>query len=244
MTAGLGTRVLVCTGGRPERHQTLLDALSLPFTVVPVSGEPTVDVARSAVAIARDFARRRGAGDRWRQRARPRQGDGGTARERRGPARLPRGHRRRAPAHRARAADDRGTDDIGDRVGGDGERRARVPAALRQGEPAGPEHAARDRRGRRGPRPSIVRRRSPQPAGWTPSRSVSSRSCRRLRRRSPTGWRCRDCGGPRRACAAPTPTARIAPPARTWPSAAWSAGWRWPTPSSVRCTGSPGCWAG
>ena len=55
MTARLGTRVVVCTGGRPERHQTLLDALSLPFTVVPVSGEPTVDVARSAVAIARDF---------------------------------------------------------------------------------------------------------------------------------------------------------------------------------------------
>ncbi len=56
MTAGLGTRVLVCTGGKPERHQTLLDALSLPFTVVSVSSEPTVDVARSAVAIARDFA--------------------------------------------------------------------------------------------------------------------------------------------------------------------------------------------
>ena len=56
MTVGLGTRVLVCTGGRPERHQRLLDALSLPFTVVSVSGEPTVDVARSAVAIAREFA--------------------------------------------------------------------------------------------------------------------------------------------------------------------------------------------
>jgi alcohol dehydrogenase class IV len=56
MTAGLGTRVLVCTGGRPERHQKLLDALSLPFTVVPVTAEPTVDVARSAVAIGRDFA--------------------------------------------------------------------------------------------------------------------------------------------------------------------------------------------
>ncbi|MGS0688620.1 iron-containing alcohol dehydrogenase [Nakamurella sp. GG22] len=55
MTAGLGTRVLVCTGGRPERHHTLVDALSLPFTVVPVSGEPTVDTARSAVALARDF---------------------------------------------------------------------------------------------------------------------------------------------------------------------------------------------
>ena len=56
MTVGLGSRVLVCTGGRPERHQKLLDALSVPFTVVPVSGEPTVDVAGSAVAIGRDFA--------------------------------------------------------------------------------------------------------------------------------------------------------------------------------------------
>jgi alcohol dehydrogenase class IV len=56
MTVGLGTRVLVRTSGRPERHQKLLDALSLPSTVVPVSGEPTVDVARSAVAIAREFA--------------------------------------------------------------------------------------------------------------------------------------------------------------------------------------------
>ncbi len=51
MTAGLGTRVLVCTGGHPERHQKLLDALSLPFTVVPVSAEPTVDAARSAGAL-------------------------------------------------------------------------------------------------------------------------------------------------------------------------------------------------
>ncbi len=55
MTVRLGTRVLVCTGRRPERHQKLLDALSLPFTVVPVSGEPTVDVARSAAAVAADF---------------------------------------------------------------------------------------------------------------------------------------------------------------------------------------------
>lgn len=56
MAAGLGTRVLVCTGGNPERHQALLDALSLPFTVVPVSAEPTVNTARSAVAVAREFA--------------------------------------------------------------------------------------------------------------------------------------------------------------------------------------------
>jgi alcohol dehydrogenase class IV len=55
MTAGLGTRVLVCTGRHPERHQNILDALSLPFAVVQASGEPTVDVARSAVAVAREF---------------------------------------------------------------------------------------------------------------------------------------------------------------------------------------------
>ncbi len=56
MTAGLGTRVLLCTGGHPERHQDIMDALSLPFAVVPVTGEPTVDVARAAVAAAREFA--------------------------------------------------------------------------------------------------------------------------------------------------------------------------------------------
>ncbi len=56
MAVGLGTRVLVCTGGRPERHRRLLDALALPATVVPVTGEPTVDDAREATRTARDFA--------------------------------------------------------------------------------------------------------------------------------------------------------------------------------------------
>jgi alcohol dehydrogenase class IV len=56
MTVGLGTRAVVCTGRRPERHQALLDALPLPSTTVSVAGEPTVDDARNAAETAREFA--------------------------------------------------------------------------------------------------------------------------------------------------------------------------------------------
>ena len=52
--AGLGSRVLVCTGANPGRHAGLLAGLGLPAAVFPVPGEPTVDVARAGVAAARE----------------------------------------------------------------------------------------------------------------------------------------------------------------------------------------------
>jgi alcohol dehydrogenase class IV len=52
--AGLGSRVLVCTGADPARHAGLLARLGLPAAVFPVAGEPTVDLARAGVAAARE----------------------------------------------------------------------------------------------------------------------------------------------------------------------------------------------
>ena len=52
--AGLGSRVLVCTGANPERHAGLLAGLGLPAAVFPVAGEPTVELARAGVAAARE----------------------------------------------------------------------------------------------------------------------------------------------------------------------------------------------
>ena len=52
--AGLGSRVLVCTGANPERHAELLAGLGLPAAVFPVAGEPTVELARAGVAAARE----------------------------------------------------------------------------------------------------------------------------------------------------------------------------------------------
>jgi len=52
--AGLGSRVLVCTGANPGRHAGLLAGLGLPAAVFPVPGEPTVEVARAGVAAARE----------------------------------------------------------------------------------------------------------------------------------------------------------------------------------------------
>jgi alcohol dehydrogenase class IV len=54
LTAGAGSRALVCTGSRPERHQALIERLGLPAAVVTVSGEPTIDVARAATDTARE----------------------------------------------------------------------------------------------------------------------------------------------------------------------------------------------
>ena len=51
--AGLGSRALVCTGSQPARHARLIDRLGVPAAVFPVTGEPTVDVARSATGAAR-----------------------------------------------------------------------------------------------------------------------------------------------------------------------------------------------
>ena len=52
--AGLGSRVLVCTGANPARHASLLAGLGLPAVVFPVAGEPTVELARAGVAAARE----------------------------------------------------------------------------------------------------------------------------------------------------------------------------------------------
>jgi alcohol dehydrogenase class IV len=54
MLAGLGSRVLICTGARPARHAGLLAGLDLPAEVFPVTAEPTVAMARAAVAAARE----------------------------------------------------------------------------------------------------------------------------------------------------------------------------------------------
>ncbi|MGE5292453.1 MAG: iron-containing alcohol dehydrogenase [Micromonosporaceae bacterium] len=52
--AGLGSRVLVCTGADPARHAGLLKGLGMPAAVFAVTGEPTVELARAATAAARD----------------------------------------------------------------------------------------------------------------------------------------------------------------------------------------------
>jgi len=52
--AGLGSRVLVCTGANPVRHAGLLAGLGLPAAVFQVPGEPTVELARAGVAAARE----------------------------------------------------------------------------------------------------------------------------------------------------------------------------------------------
>ncbi|MGA2805808.1 MAG: iron-containing alcohol dehydrogenase [Acidimicrobiales bacterium] len=50
----LGSRALVCTGAEPGRHRGLLQDLEVPFTTFEVHREPTVELARQAVATARD----------------------------------------------------------------------------------------------------------------------------------------------------------------------------------------------
>ena len=52
--AGLGSRVLVCTGANPARHAGLLADLGLPAAVFAVAGEPTIDLARAGIAAARE----------------------------------------------------------------------------------------------------------------------------------------------------------------------------------------------
>ena len=51
--AGLGARVLVCTGANPLRHNAITGRLDLPTALFPVAGEPTIDLARAAVEAAR-----------------------------------------------------------------------------------------------------------------------------------------------------------------------------------------------
>jgi alcohol dehydrogenase class IV len=54
LLAGLGSRVLVCTGAHPQRHAGLLATLTVPYVVSTVDGEPTVAMARAATAAARE----------------------------------------------------------------------------------------------------------------------------------------------------------------------------------------------
>jgi len=51
--AGLGSRFLVVTGADPGRHNELLASLDRPAAVFPVAAEPTVELVRAAVAVAR-----------------------------------------------------------------------------------------------------------------------------------------------------------------------------------------------
>jgi len=52
--AGLGSRVLVCTGADPGRHAGLLAGLERSAVVFPVAAEPTVELARAGAAAARE----------------------------------------------------------------------------------------------------------------------------------------------------------------------------------------------
>ena len=54
LLAAYGSRALVCTGASPDRHAALLAGLGMPAVVFPVAGEPTVDLARTAAAAARE----------------------------------------------------------------------------------------------------------------------------------------------------------------------------------------------
>jgi len=54
LLAGLGSRVLVCTGANPGRHADLLAGLDLPAAMFAVPGEPTIDLARAGAVAARE----------------------------------------------------------------------------------------------------------------------------------------------------------------------------------------------
>jgi alcohol dehydrogenase class IV len=54
LLAGLGSRVLVCTGANPGRHADLLASLHLPAAMFAVPGEPTIDLARAGAVAARE----------------------------------------------------------------------------------------------------------------------------------------------------------------------------------------------
>jgi alcohol dehydrogenase class IV len=54
LLAGLGSRVLVCTGANPGRHADLLAGLDLPAAVFAVPGEPTIGLARAGAVAAHE----------------------------------------------------------------------------------------------------------------------------------------------------------------------------------------------
>jgi alcohol dehydrogenase class IV len=51
---GLGSRVLVCTGADPARHDGLVAGLGAAAATFPVAGEPTIGLARAGAAAARE----------------------------------------------------------------------------------------------------------------------------------------------------------------------------------------------
>ena len=53
IVAALGSRVLICTGSRPDRHAEVVAGLSLPTAAVAITAEPTVQDARAAAEVAR-----------------------------------------------------------------------------------------------------------------------------------------------------------------------------------------------
>lgn len=50
-----GSRAMVCTGTHPQRHAELLDRLAVPHTIFAVDGEPTLETARAATAVAGEY---------------------------------------------------------------------------------------------------------------------------------------------------------------------------------------------
>ena len=50
----LGSRALICAGSHPDRHAEVLAGLTMPCATFRVAAEPTVELAREAVAAARD----------------------------------------------------------------------------------------------------------------------------------------------------------------------------------------------
>jgi alcohol dehydrogenase class IV len=54
VAAGLGSRALICTGSHPARYAEIIGGLTMPCVMFRVGGEPTVEMAREAAAVARD----------------------------------------------------------------------------------------------------------------------------------------------------------------------------------------------
>lgn len=54
VVARLGSRVLICTGSHPERYAELVETVTGPVATFGVRGEPTVEMARAALAAAHD----------------------------------------------------------------------------------------------------------------------------------------------------------------------------------------------
>ena len=239
LLAGYGSRVLVCTGASPYRHADLLAALSLPTVVFPVAGEPTVDLARAAVAAARehgaDVVAAIGGGSVI---------DTGKAAamllgERRRSAGLSGDNRRRPGGQPPFCSVRRGAHDRGNGRRGHRERGA-----------ASPEHQVKA--SLRGtamlPRAALV---EPLLTVSCPPEVTAASGMDALTQClepfvSPQASPLSDAmaregsAGRRRGCAGPTPTAATSPPGPTWRWPAWRAGWRWPTRSSAPCTGWPG----